>query len=117
MGEFARAILYLEGLIHEKHRSALAYKRPPIKTDLKPIETRIDSLQKQIDRLKTKVNGIKGYIDIAQKKDELISKMAKQAKVIWGEMLELIEWLKSRGYFKEGELRALREAGFMTKPK
>lgn len=116
MGEFARAILYLEGLIHEKHRSALAYRRPPIKTDLKPIETRIDSLQKQIDGFKTKVNGIKGYTDIAQKKDELISKMAKQARDIWGEMLELIEWLKSRGYFTEGELRDLREVGFLKNP-
>lgn len=109
------AILYLESLIHDKHREALSAiprAKPP---DLSPVLVRTDSLQKQIDGLKARVKDLKDFKDSRTTTEERIEALNKRAIKFFDAVTDLLQWLRDHGYFKEGDLIRLRESGFFIK--
>ncbi len=106
--------LYLEGLIEDRFKTALATQQPSTpKADLSKIESTLDSLQKQIDGLRPKIEA--GYT-LAQghAEQEIYMKMLadKNMKVI-DEMRKHFEELYKSGYYKEGVRRKIRADGLI----
>jgi len=106
--------LYLEGLIEDRFKTALAIQQPPApKADLTKIETQLDSLRKQIGRLRPKIEA--GYT-LAQEHDEqekYLKNLTVKAEKILGEIKTHFEELYKSGYYKEGMRRKIRDEGLL----
>lgn len=107
------AILYLEALIREKHWEALAATPRTKPLDTSRIIVRLDSLQKQIDGLKDRVKDLKDFRDTAAIREELVERAARHAEELFKTLNDLVKFLRDQGYFKEGELRKMRDLGFL----
>ena len=108
--------LYLEGLIDDRFKTALAAQQLPApKADLREIESRLDSFRKQIDGLRPKVEA--GY-KLSQDHDDqekYLKKLAKDVKVVLDEMERQFEEYFKTSRYKEGDRRKIREEKIMEK--
>ena len=106
--------LYLEGLIEDRFKTALAIQQHPApKADLSKIESQLDSLRKQIGRLRPKIEV--GYT-LAQEHDEqekYLKNLTVKAEKILDEIKIHFEELYKSGYYKEGTRRKIREEGLL----
>jgi len=107
--------LYLEGLIEDRFKTALATQHPPPAPQggLSKIESTLDSLQKQIDGLRPKVEA--GYT-LAQGHEETekyLMELAKKVELVLDQYQTHFKELYKSGYYKEGARRKIRAEGLL----
>lgn len=108
------AILYVESMVHEKHREALsAQANKPQKVDFSKIESKLDSLQKQIDGLRPKVEISLDLVKEHDGREQYLEKLTKKADEMFDNMKKHFEELYKSGYFREGIKREIRDEGLI----
>lgn len=107
------ALLYLESLVHEKHREALSAIPQTKPTDNSAILVSIDSLQKQIDGLRPKVDAAHDLVEEHDGREKYLKKLIKDAETILEEMKKYFEERYKSGYYSEGTRRKIREEGLL----
>lgn len=107
-------LLYLEGLIETRFKTALAAQQPPApKADLSKIESQLDSLQKQFNGLRPKI--LAGY-RLSQEHDEqekYLERLTKTAEIALDDMKKYFEERYKSGHFSEGTRRKIRAEGLI----
>ncbi len=107
------ALLYLESLVHEKHRETLSAIPQPRVTDNSAILMRLDSLQKQIDGLRPKVDAAHDLVKEHDVQEKYLKRLAKDAETILEDMKKYFEERYKSGYYSEGTRRKIREEGLL----
>jgi len=108
------AILYLESLVHEKHRDALSVIPQTKPTDNSAILMKIDSLQKQIDGLRPKVEAAYSFTKEYDNAEIFLKVLIKKADVVLDDVKSLFDELYASGFFKkEGTRRKIRDEGLI----